>query len=122
MSAFIEKTLPSTYKPGETIKFRAYGGSDTGETLSPETGFSATTFLEFGNSWGPRGEGIRHTGIYNSKTREWDFTATAPLVPQNDYDYRIFVYITCSNQVLCSKKYLPPLEKDVALKFNVSSN
>lgn len=118
-SAYSDKKL---YAPGETVRFSVGGITDTGESLTPELGFSASTFLEFGDNWGSQGEGIRREGVFDQTKKQWNFVTTAPLVPKADYDYRIFVYIKCSNQSVCQQKYVSPLEKDAVLKFNITSN
>ena len=110
------------YTPGETINFSAGGRTDTGEALSPELGFSAKVFLEWGDSWGPGGSAIYREGTYNASQGRWDFTATAPMTRKNDYDYRIFVYVKCSDVNKCAARYPNLLEKDLIIRFNVSSN
>ena len=110
------------YTPGETINFSAGGRTDTGEALSPELGFSAKVFLEWGDSWGPGGSAIYREGTYNASQGRWDFTTTAPMTRKNDYDYRIFVYVKCSDVNKCAARYPNLLEKDLIIRFNVSSN
>ena len=110
------------YAPGETINFSVSGRTDTGEVLSPELGFSAKVFLEWGDNWGPGGSAIYREGTYNASQGRWDFTATAPMTRKNDYDYRIFVYVKCSDVNKCAARYPNLLEKDLIIRFNVSSN
>lgn len=112
----IEKT---SFAPGETLHFSVHGATDTGVALSPELGFSAKVFMEWGNNWGSGGSAIYHEGTYNQGTKQWDFVTTAPTTLKNDY--RIFLYVKCSNQNLCAQKYPNLLEKDTLLKFNVSN-
>ena len=106
------------FTPGETVRFSVRGIADTGGALSPELGFSAKVFLEWGDNWGSGGSAIYREGTYNQTTKQWDFVTTAPTTPKNDY--RIFLYVKCSNQNLCAQRYAMPLEKDALLKFNVS--
>lgn len=110
------------YAPGETINFSVSGRTDTGEVLSPELGFSAKVFLEWGDNWGPGGSAIYREGTYNASQGRWDFTTTAPMTRKNDYDYRIFVYVKCSDVNKCAARYPNLLEKDLIIRFNVSSN
>lgn len=110
------------YAPGETINFSVGGRTDTGEVLSPNLGFSAKVFLEWGDNWGPGGTAIYREGTYNASQGRWDFTATAPMTRKNDYDYRIFVYVKCSDVNKCAARYPNLLEKDLIIRFNVSSN
>src|SRR3989344_5868416 len=110
------------YAPGETINFSVGGRTDTGEVLSPDLGFSAKVFLEWGDNWGPGGTAIYREGTYNASQGRWDFTTTAPMTRKNDYDYRIFVYVKCSDVNKCAARYPNLLEKDLIIRFNVSSN
>lgn len=109
----------SSFTPGETINFSVRGVTDTGEATSPALGFSAKVFLEWGDNWGSGGSAIYREGTYNQTTKQWDFVTTAPTTLKNDY--RIFLYVKCSNQNLCAQKYTFPLEKEALLKFNVSN-
>lgn len=109
------------YAPGETVHFSVGGRTDNGEVLSPELGFSAKVFLEWG-ALGPGGTAIYREGTYNVFEGRWDFTATAPMTRKNDYDYRIFAYVKCSDVSKCAARYPNLLEKDLIIRFNVSSN
>ena len=110
----------ASFAPAETLRFSVRGVTDAGAALSPELGFSAKVFLEWGDNWGPGGSAIYREGSYDQIKKQWDFVTTAPTTPKNDY--RIFLYVKCSNQSLCAQKYPNLLEKDALLKFNVSQN
>jgi len=109
----------TVFASGETIRFSIHGITDTGETISPELGFSAKVFLEWGNNWGPEGSAIYREGLFNQVTKQWDFVTTAPITSKNWSNYRIFLYVECSDQVLCAQRYPNHLEKSSLLKFNV---